>query len=98
MVDFTLQRLRQFHYFLWVLAHGYGNSDPIEDASGSGSGHGMRGGLSAQHFPWVEVVEQLPACPRGQGWLDLTQVVANVPLGLWMLLFKLYGGTGVSGG
>lgn len=87
----NLQRLRHFHYFLWVLAHGYSPGEGVV------AGEDQRGSLSLHHFPWAKVVHQLApsSSAPGKGCIEFRKVLANMPIALWMILFKLNSCSGV---
>ena len=76
------QRLRHFHYFLWVLVHGYGPE----------GGEGKRGPLSLNHYPWAKVVSQLHPGSSGSRWISFKDIISNMPLALWTIIIKPYSG------
>ena len=82
--------MRHLHYFLWVLAYGYG-----QEEGGAGGVVWESIPLSLYHFPWAKAVKQLPSpSSLGQGWVDLKDIVANMPFVLCIILFNFSGASG----
>ena len=52
--------------------------------------------LPESSFPWAKVVQRLPLSPKGEGWVQFSQLHHHLPLSLWLILIKVYKGIDVS--
>ena len=99
MVNSKFQRLKHFHMYLWILAHGFHETTPTrlefatnEPSTSSGLSHSHTVPTSTLHFlpttsfPWAAMVTQLPPGGRGSGWLQYNDIVPNMPFSLCSIL------------
>ena len=86
------QRLKHFHYYLWILAHGYfsesdshSKEEPQPDADSAFS-------LPEANFPWALAVNRLRPPSKGVGWINFNDICQHIPLSLCVILMKIYSG------
>ena len=91
------QRWKRFHFYLWVLARGFGETTPTPGSKVTSVTNGdvveEREALSSDvvdssctPHPWIAMVTQLPQSVRGPGWLSYNDIIPNMPLSLFNLL------------
>ena len=51
--------------------------------------------LPETNFPWAKAVHKLPQSPKGQGWLQFSEVHHYMPLSLWLIVINMYRGKDV---
>ena len=80
-----LQRLKHLHFYLWLIAYGYGPRDVPGESSTSGPSAQL-----LEEFTWMEVVEKAPTLSSGPGWISMVELVEGMPLILALFLMPIY--------
>ena len=77
------QRIKHFHYYLWILVNGFGK---VQDEMGV-SDDDTPFSLPEIHYPWINAVSQLPSCEDGS--ISYGDILYNIPLSLFFMLKKI---------
>lgn len=98
------QKLKHFHFYLWILAHGFNETTPTrsevatnEPSTSSGVNRSQTAESAGAHphvlpsasFPWVTAVTQLELGGRGPGWLCYNDIMRHMPLSLCGILMAI---------
>jgi hypothetical protein len=80
------QRIKHFHYYLWILAHGYESVSAGQNESES-PWNGNESGITT--FPWMKDVERIPAGEgKSPGAILYCDILYHMPFALMNMLQK----------
>ena len=75
-------RIKQFHFYLWILAFGFEpEEDEIQDEE---TGHESM--FPETLYPWIKAVKKLPTRSSGCGLVSYNDVLFHMPLSLMIIL------------
>ena len=75
-------RIKQFHFYLWILAFGFEpEEDEIQDEE-----NGHESMFPETLYPWIKAVKKLPTRSSGCGLVSYNDVLFHMPLSLMIIL------------